>query len=58
MSVQLDPQVRVGWIVAPKIDLEDEWQHVACCAAPQQPVDPQPPVVEDDDEWWPGRCIP
>ena len=55
MSIQLEPQVRIDveWIVPPGI--EDEWQHIDCCVAPQ-PIDPQP-RMDDEDEWWPGRCI-
>ena len=60
MSIQLDPHVRVEWIVAPADDPDAEWQHAACCAALalRQPVDRPPPASEGDDEWWPGRCIP
>ena len=54
MSAQLQPHIRieVEWIVAP--DLEDEWQPIHGCVAPQ-PAGPQP--IDDEDEWWPGRCV-
>ena len=58
MSVKLDPQVRVEWMVEPADDLDAEWQHAMCCAGLHRPADPQSPAVENDDEWWPGRCIP
>ena len=58
MSAQLDPHVRIEWIVAPAVDLEAEWPRVECCAALQQPVDRQPPGGETDDDGWPGRCLP
>ena len=61
MSAQLDPRVHVEWVVAPVDDLNADWQHVACCAAPapaaRQSADPRLLAGEDDDEWWPGRCI-
>ena len=54
MSAQLQPQIRIEWVLAP--DIESEWRHVDCCVAPE-PIDAPPPAAEDD-EWWPGRCIP
>ncbi len=58
MSLPLDPQVHVEWMVAPAEDADAAWQHVDCCAALHAPIDPLPPAAEIDDEWWPGRCIP
>jgi len=52
MSIQLDPQVHVEWIVAP--DIDSEWRYADCCVAPQ-PV--APPPIDAEDEWWPGQCI-
>ncbi len=60
MSAPLDSRVYVEWIVARADELDADWQHVECCAAPTllQPVDPQPHAGENDGDWWPGRCIP
>lgn len=57
MSLQLDPKLRVDWIVAPEERLEEDWQSAECCHYPCQPIDAPARVEDEDEEWWPGRCI-
>ncbi|HLF24958.1 MAG TPA: hypothetical protein VJG32_01380 [Anaerolineae bacterium] len=58
MSLQLDSQVRLEWVIASS-DLDADWSHAACCdaLAARPPAEPQPPAG-DEDAWWPDRCIP
>jgi hypothetical protein len=57
MSVQLNPQVQIEWIVAPGDEADAGWPQAECCIPAHAPVDPPPPPLEED-EWWPGRCMP
>jgi hypothetical protein len=58
MFAHIDPDIRIEWVAVSDIQLEDEWQHVDCCAAQHQPIGQ--PILEsiDEDDWRPGRCIP
>jgi hypothetical protein len=65
MSAPVDVEVKrnviVGeWRVPPvQLDVEAEWEHVACCAEALRPDEsPQAgPLLFDLDEWWPESCV-
>jgi hypothetical protein len=48
------------WRVSPALaELEEEWEHAACCAEAHCPGDHRPaePQPYDPDEWWPESCV-